>query len=145
MPITVRSGINPQTMVTNWSAGVGRSGSKWASGALNPRRLFNADPTGSAASWQSGVSNAAPAYAAGLQNTDLNAMANNITNVGVSRYQQSGTSKVAKYQAGTAKSIAATQAGLAAIANMPRGKGANNIARSQAFLAASRNAAQQNK
>lgn len=98
MPFSARAQIDPGTMTANWSAGVQRSGDKWAKGALKPRRMFNANPQAAASAWATGVAAAQPTYQAGLTGTDLAAMEANITGVGAQRYSQAGTQKIAKFQ-----------------------------------------------
>jgi len=98
MPFSARAQIDPGTMTTNWSAGVQRSGAKWASGALKPRRMFNANPQAASSAWAAGVAAAQPTYQAGLSGTDLAVMEANINGVGQQRYSQAGTQKVAKFQ-----------------------------------------------
>ena len=133
--ITPRNAINAQTMVTNWSAGVGRSAQKWSNGALNPRQLFNANPTAAQTAWGSGVQQAIAdgAYASGLTKTDLNAMAASISGPGAQRYSASGTQKVAKYQA---KAAALAQAEQQVLASLPadRSTPAARIARMNAWV-----------
>ena len=98
MAFQTRSAVDANTMATNWSSGVQRSGAKWAAGALKPRRMFNADPAGATAAWTAGVSAAAPSYQSGLANADLATMESNINGVGQQRYSQAGTAKAAKFQ-----------------------------------------------
>lgn len=98
MAFNPRAQIDPNKMTTNWSAGVQRSGAKWAAGAINPRRMFNANPNAAAAAWTAGVSAAQPQYEKGLAATDLAVMEANINGVGQQRYSQAGTQKMQKFQ-----------------------------------------------
>lgn len=137
MPFTVRNAINPANMAANWTTGVGRSGAKWAAGALNPRRLFNSNPAGAAQAWLTGVQAAQPKYQANLAATNLTTMEANINAVGIPRYQASATQKAAKFAAKTQALAAALTAG---IAQLPadRSSTAARIARStsmQTFMA----------
>lgn len=133
MPFTPRTSIDPAEMVTAWSAGVARSGAKWAKRTMNPRRMFNANPTKAATNWQAGVSTAAPNYEAGLRNTDLAAMEHNITTAGVTRYQQAGTQKVANFQKKSGALASLIAAAMAATAGMDTSTPQARIAKSTAF------------
>jgi|SRR5579872_346268 len=115
MPFTARSQTSPATMVTNWSSGVARSAPKWAAGALNPRRMFNANPGAAASAWAAGVAAAQPTYQSGLQNANLQVMETNINGVGQQRYAQAGTQKVAKFQAKSQALAAAISSVVAAL------------------------------
>jgi hypothetical protein len=125
-------------MATNWSKGVAGGAQKYITGATNPRRLFNADPQGAQQSYVNGVNTAIAnnRYATGLQNTDLNQMATNITSFGGARFAQAGTSKAAKFTAKSTALAAAIQSAQQSIANMPRVTPQDRIARSQAFQTA---------
>ena len=138
MPITPRSGVNAGTMATNWSKGVAANAQKYIAGATNPRRLFNADPQSAQQAWVNGVNTAisANSYASGLQNTDLNQMATNITSFGGARWAQAGTSKAAKFTNKSAALAAAIQSALQSIAGMPRVTTQDRIARASAFQTA---------
>lgn len=135
MAFTARQAINPQTMTANWSAGVQRSGAKWAAGALNPRRMFNANPQAAASSWAAGVAAAQPAYQAGLSGADLAVMESNINGVGQQRYSQAGTQKAAKFNK---KATALASAISTVVAALPadRSSAQARIARMTAFATA---------
>ena len=138
MPITPRTGVNAASMASNWSKGVAGAAQKYIQGATNPRRLFNADPQGAQQSWVNGVNTAISqnSYATGLQNTDLNQMATNITSFGGARFAQAGTSKAAKFTAKSTALAAAIASAQQSIASMPRVTPQDRIARSQAFQTA---------
>lgn len=89
--------IDPNTMVTNWKTGVGRSGGKWSTNSLTPRRMFNADPANAGAAWLNGVTQAQPTYEAGLANTDLTQMEANIKGPGAAAYSAAANNKAGKF------------------------------------------------
>ena len=133
MPFTPRTTIDPAAMVTAWSAGVGRSGAKWSKNTLNPRRMFNANPTKAAQNWTAGVSEAAPKYAANLAATDLVGMEASIVGPGQTRFTQSGTQKVTKFKNKSQSLATLIAAAMAAVANMDTSTPAARIAKSAAF------------
>ena len=137
MPITPTLQVNPTTMTNNWSAGLSSptNQQKLVQKYLNPKRAFNADPTGSQASWQTGIARAQAAnkYANGLQNADLNAAANNMQQFGGTNWGAAGTSKKYKYAAKAANLAAAINSVMSTVDAMPKGRGANNIARMVAW------------
>lgn len=133
MPFTPRTTIDPAEMTTAWSAGVARSGAKWAKKTLNPRRMFNHDPAKAAHNWQAGVSGAAPNYQAGLAGTDLNHMEASINGPGQTRYAQAGTQKVANFQKKSGALANLIQAAMAATAGMDTSTPQARIAKSTAF------------
>lgn len=133
--ITPTTQINPQTMAANWGPGVSNNAQKWQKKALNPRRLFNADPTQNQANWAAGVARAQAqgTYASKLASVDLGAMATAISTYGTTNYAAAGTQKAAKYAAKTQALAAAETAVLQTVSSMPTGKGANNEARMLAW------------
>lgn len=133
MPFSVRNRVDAANMVTNWSAGVGRSGAKWATGALNPRKMFNADPSKAATNWQAGVAQAQSKYENNLKNTDLVQMENNIKGAGQTRYQQSGTQKAGNFQKVSSKLASLIEAAMAHVANMDTSTPAARMQKSLAF------------
>lgn len=126
--ITPSATINPTTMAANWGPGVSNNAQKWMNKTLNPRVLFNANPTQTAASWATGVQAAVAngSYATGLANTNMANMANGIATYGVAAYGASGTQKAANYAAKTQALAAAETQVLSTVLAMPKGKGANN-------------------
>jgi len=133
--ITPTTQINPQTMASNWGPGVTNNAQKWQKKALNPRRLFNADPTQNQANWTTGVQRAASlgTYAAKIAAVDPTVMGNAIATYGTTNYAAAGTNKAAKYAAKTQALAAAETAVLQTVNAMPTGKGANNEARMLAW------------
>ena len=127
--------INPQTMAANWGPGVTNNAQKWMNKTLAPRVAFNADPQGNSAAWSQGVQAAitSGSYAAGLQNTNMAAMANGIATYGVTAYGASGTQKAANYAAKTQALAAAETTVRATVLAMPKGGSANNNARMLAW------------
>src|ERR1700752_1429105 len=97
MPITPTLTVNPTTMTNNWSLGLQSptNQQKLINKYLNPKVLFNANPTGSQQAWATGVNRALTAgkYAAGMANCDVNAAANNMQQYGGQNWSTAGTSK----------------------------------------------------
>jgi hypothetical protein len=122
-------------MAANWGTGVANNAQKWLNKYLNPKALFNANPASSQAAWTVGIqaAQARGAYATGMQNADVTAAANNASQFGVTNYSNSGTSKAYKFAKKSASLAAALTAVQAQVAQMPKGKGANNNARMLAW------------
>jgi hypothetical protein len=133
--ITPTSTINPTTMASNWQKGLSANAQKWLNKYLNPRVAFNADPSGSQLAYQTGVQAALArnAYANGMSSADLAAAANNASQYGVTNFANAGTSKLYKYQRKTNSLAAALTAVRQQVLAMPKGPGANNIARMVAW------------
>jgi hypothetical protein len=138
MPITPTLQVDPTVMTNNWSGGLANptNQQKLVYKYTHPKRAFNADPAGSQASYQTGVTRAINAnkYANGMQNADLNKAADNMTNYGANNWAQSGTNKKYKYAAKSANLAAAINATLATVSAMPKGRGAPNQARMLAWF-----------
>lgn len=137
MPMTPTTTVDPTVMAANWSKGVNNAtnSQKLAYKYAHPKRPFNADPQGSQTSWTQGVQNAASqgTYATKLAAADVNKAADNMASYGANAWMASGTSKAYKYQAKAQNLANAISAVSASIASMPKGKGANNIARMTAW------------
>lgn len=133
--ITPTPNIDPAVMAANWGPGVSNNAQKWMNKVLKPSVMFNANPTQNQANWIAGVQRAAAAgsYATKIAAVNLAAMANGIATYGVANYGASGTQKAAKYAAKTAALAAAMNAVRATVLAMPKGRGANNHARSIAW------------
>jgi septum formation inhibitor MinC len=133
--ITPTTTINPATMAANWGPGVQNNAQKWQNKTLNPRTLFNQNPTQNQANWAAGVqkAQAAGTYAAKLSAVNMANMANAISTYGTTNYSASGTQKAAKYAAKTQALAAALTAVRSTVESMPTGKGANNEARMLAW------------
>jgi hypothetical protein len=133
MPITPSSGVNPTTMTNNWAAGLQSplNQQKLVTNYNNPKRLFNYDPIGQQADWQTGIQRASAAnkYATGMANANLNQASANMTQYGGQNWATAGTSKKYKYAAKATNLAAAINAVSATVDAMPKGKGANNQAR----------------
>lgn len=129
--ITPTKTVDAGTMAANWGKGVSANSQKWLNKYLNPRRLFNADPTGAQNSWNTGIQKALSlnSYATGLQHADPNIAANNASQFGVNNYANAGTQKAYKYTRKSVSLAAALNAVGQTVQGMPRGKGANNEAR----------------
>lgn len=137
MPMTPTTTVDPTVMAANWTKGVNNAtnAQKLAYKYSHPKRAFNADPQGSQTSWTQGVQNAAAqgTYATKLAAADVNKAADNMTAYGSNAWMASGTSKAYKFQAKAQNLANAISAVSASIASMPKGKGANNIARMTAW------------
>lgn len=127
--------IDPTRMATNWGTGVANNSGKWLQGYLSPNRLFNADPAGSQVAWKAGVdrANASGTYASNLAKADVQKAADNATQYGQTNYANSGTAKAYKFQRKAAALASALTAVKSSVDAMPKGKGANNIARMVAW------------
>jgi len=138
MPITPTLTVDPTTMTNNWSAGLANptNQQKLINKYLNPKRLFNANPTQSQAAWQTGVTRAITAnkYANGMANANTNQAATNMQNYGGTNWSNAGTSKKYKYAAVAPALATAINAVLATVNAMPTGRGANNQARMNAWF-----------
>jgi Tfp pilus assembly protein PilX len=136
MPITPTQTVDPATMTKNWSSGMNATNAQKLIAKYNaPKRAFNADPQGAQAAWTSGIQRAMTAnkYASGMQNANLNQASANMTNYGGNNWVQSGTSKSYKYAAKSQNLAAAINSVLQTVNAMPKGRGANNIARMTAW------------
>jgi hypothetical protein len=137
MPITPTLTVDPTVMTNNWSAGLANptNQQKLVYKYTHPKKLFNADPAGAQVAYQAGVTRAIAAnkYQHGLANADPNVAATNMTNYGAANWGQSGTNKKYKYQAKAANLANAINAVQSTVSSMPKGRGANNIARMNAW------------
>lgn len=133
MPITPTTQVNATTMTNNWSAALSNptNQQKLVNKYNNPKRLFNADPSGSQAAYQAGVTRAIQnnKYANGMAAADTNQASANMTAFGGANWGAAGTNKKYKYAA-VAPALAAAITSVSQTVNaMPKGKGANNQAR----------------
>ena len=137
MPITPTLTIDPTVMTSNWSAGLASPSNqaKLVYKYTHPHRAFNADPAGQQADWIIGINRAQVAnkYATGMANADLNAAATNMTNYGGANWANAGTTKKYKFAKKAPALAAAITATMATVDSMPKGKGANNRARMNAW------------
>lgn len=123
--------VDANRMKANWGKGVQANSQKWLEKYLNPKRKFNADPTGAQNSWNTGIQRAISvnSYANGMKNADTSVAANNAQQFGVNNYTNAATQKAYKYNR-KADALAAALNSVGQTVNaMPRGKGANNEAR----------------
>ena len=138
MPITPTLQVDPNVMSNNWSAGLANPNSvqKLIYKYQHPKRAFNHDPAGQQAAYSTGVQRAIAAnkYATGMQHADLNQAALNMVNHGGTNWSNAGTSKKYKYQRKAASLAAAINQSMAAVEQMPKGRGANNRARMLAWF-----------
>jgi hypothetical protein len=137
MPITPTLTVDPTVMTNNWAGGLQNptNQQKLVYKYTHPKRLFNADPAGAQVAYSSGVQRAIAAnkYAHGMTNADTNAAANNMTQYGASNWGAAGTNKKYKYQAKATNLANAINQVLNTVSAMPKGRGANNIARMNAW------------
>jgi len=137
MPITPTTTVNAATMVKNWTAGLQSSANqqKLLNKYLNPKALFNANPTQSQTAYSNGVNRAIQAnkYANGMANADTNAAANNMQQYGITNWANAGSAKAYKYNAVAPALAAAITTVQSTVNAMPKGRGANNLARMNAW------------
>jgi len=138
MPITPTLNVSPTVMVANWTAGLQNptNQQKLVNKYNNPKIAFNANPAQSQAAWQIGINRAITAnkYSNGMAKANLNQASLNMTNYGGANWSASGTSKAYKYAAISAALAAAINSVRATVNAMPKGKGANNQARMNAWF-----------
>jgi hypothetical protein len=98
MALTIRTTTSPATAIANWTAGVQRSGAKWTSGVLSPKRDPFATAAASVSNWQAAVSSqaAATAFVSGLQNVNITAFTATVQGSGQQKYVASATTKTSK-------------------------------------------------
>ncbi len=137
-PITPTLNVDPTIMTNNWSTALssGTGQQKLVYKYNHPKRLFNADPTGSQLSYATGVQRALAAnkYAHGMANANTDQASTNMTNYGGANWAAAGTAKKYKYAAKAANLAAAINSVLATVAAMPKGRGGNNQARMNAWF-----------
>lgn len=135
--ITPTLNVNAQTMLANWTAGLQNpaNAQKLVNKYLNPKVAFNANPAQSQAAWQVGINRAMTAnkYQNGMANANLAQAATNMQQFGGANWSAAGTSKAYKYQAIATALAAAINTVRTQVDAMPKGKGANNIARMTAW------------
>jgi len=139
MPITPTLTVSPTVMADNWAAGLANptNQQKLIYKYNNPKRAFNANPTQAQGAWQAGVNRALTAnkYANGMAAANLTQASANMTTYGGTNWSQAGTSKKYKYVAIANALAAAINAVQATVSAMPKGRGANNQARMNAWFA----------
>lgn len=137
-PITPTLQVNPTNMTNNWSAGLQNptNQQKLVNKYNNPKVAFNANPQQSQQAWQVGVTRAIAAnkYATGMAAADLNQASANMTQYGGANWSQAGSSKKYKYAAVAPALASAINSVMATVAAMPKGRGANNQARMNAWF-----------
>lgn len=137
-PITPTLQVDPNVMSANWGTALstGPGQAKLVYKYQHPKRLFNADPTGSQNAYMTGVQKAIAAnkYANGMANANVNAAADNMVKYGGANWAQAGTSKLYKYQAKAAKLAALINSSIAVVNALPKGRGAANRARMLAWF-----------
>lgn len=137
MPITPTLTVNPTTMTNNWSAGLQSptNQAKLVNKYQNPKRLFNANAPQAQQAWQAGINRAITAnkYATNLAAADPNVAAANMVQYGGQNWSTAGTSKKYKYANKATNLANAINTVLATVDAMPKGRGANNLARMNAW------------
>jgi len=135
--ITPTTTVNPLTMTNNWAAGLQSptNQAKLVAKYLAPKRLFNYNPPLQQTDWQQGIARAVAAnkYANGMAAADLAAAATNMQTYGGANWGTAGTSKKYKYAAKSQNLANAINSVMAIVDAMPRGRGANNVARMNAW------------
>lgn len=137
MPITPTLTVDPTVMTNNWSSGMNATNSqKLVYKYTHPKRLFNADPQGAQTAYSAGVTRAIQTnkYATNFGAADPNQAATNMTNYGATNWVNAGTAKKYKYANKATNLANAINSVLATVASMPRGRGANNQARMNAWF-----------
>jgi hypothetical protein len=138
MPMTATTTVNPQTMVANWQAGLQNptNQAKLIAKYANPKILFNANPTQSQQALLNGVQRAVSAnkYANAMAAVDVNQAATNMAQFGGTNWSNAGTTKLYKVQKTAANLASAISAVKATVNAMPKGRGANNQARMNAWF-----------
>lgn len=137
-PITPTLQVNSANMVKNWTGGLQNpiNQQKLIYKYNNPKVAFNANPAQSQQAWQAGVTRAIAAnkYANGMASADLNQASANMTAYGGSNWSNAGTTKAYKYSAVAPALASAINNVMATVASMPKGRGANNQARMNAWF-----------
>jgi hypothetical protein len=138
MPITPTLTVSPTVMADNWSAGLQSptNQAKLIYKYNNPKVAFNANPAQSQTAWQAGVTRAISAnkYANGMAAANLNQASANMTQYGGANWSAAGTSKKYKYAAVSTALASAINNVMATVHKMPKGRGANNQARMNAWF-----------
>jgi len=138
MPITPTMTVSAATMVDNWTAGLQSSANqkKLVDKYNSPHQAFNANPAQAQVAWQAGITRAITAnkYSNGMAKANLTQASLNMTNYGGANWSAAGTSKAYKYAAVSAALASAINTVMATVAKMPKGKGANNQARMNAWF-----------
>jgi predicted Zn-dependent protease len=98
MALTIRQTKTPAQAVANWTAGVQRSGTKWSTGVLSPKRDPFQAAAASVSNWVAAVSSQAAQnnFVKGLQNVDVTAFTATVTGSGQQKYVASATTKTSK-------------------------------------------------
>ena len=138
MPMTATTTVNPQTMTQNWQAGLQNptNQAKLINKYSNPKVLFNANPTASQTALLNGVQRAVAAnkYANSMAAADVNQAAANMQQYGGQNWSNAGTNKLYKFQRVAANLASAISSVKATVNAMPKGRGANNQARMNAWF-----------
>jgi hypothetical protein len=138
MPMTPTTTVDPNVMTTNWSNSLQnpQNQAKLIYKYSNPKALFNANPQQSQAALLTGVQKAVTAnkYANSMAAADPNAAAANMSSFGGTNWSNAGVNKKAKFQKVATNLASAISAVKSQVNSMPKGKGANNQARMNAWF-----------
>lgn len=138
MPLTPTSTVDPNNMTNNWSASLQSplNQQKLIYKYSHPAVAFNANPQAAQAALQAGVARAVAAnkYANSMAAVDVNKAADNMAAYGGANWSNAGTAKKYKFAAVAPALAAAITAVKTQVASMPRGRGANNQARMNAWF-----------
>lgn len=138
MPMTATTTVSPTTMTTNWGAALQNptNVAKLLNKYQNPKALYNANPQAAQTALLNGVTRAVQAnkYANAMANSDVNQAAANMVSYGGANWSNAGVNKLYKYQKVSANLAAAISAVRATVNAMPKGRGANNQARMNAWF-----------
>ena len=137
-PITPTLTVDPTVMTNNWSAALANptSQAKLIYKYLHPHKQFNADPAGAQNAYQQGVARAIASgkYAHNFGAADPNKAADNMQNYGGANWSAAGTNKKYKFAAKAQNLASAINSVMATVASLPKGRGANNKARMNAWF-----------
>ena len=98
MALNIRTTKTPAQAVAAWTAGEQRSGTKWSTGVLSPKRDPFQAAAASVSNWVAAVSSqsAQNAFVKGLQNVDVTAFTATVNGSGQQKYVASATTKTSK-------------------------------------------------
>jgi hypothetical protein len=137
MPMTPTTTVDPNVMTTNWSNSLQnpQNQAKLIYKYSNPKALYNANPQAAQAALLTGVQRAVTSnkYANSMASSDPNAAATAMANYGGTNWSNAGVNKKAKFQKVSTNLASAISAVKAQVNSMPKGKGANNQARMNAW------------
>jgi hypothetical protein len=138
MPMTPTTTVDPTVMTNNWSASLQnpQNQAKLIYKYSNPKALFNANPQAAQSALLTGVQRAVTAnkYANSMAAADPNAAAASMAAFGGTNWSNAGVNKKAKFQRVATNLASAVSSVKAQVNAMPKGRGANNQARMNAWF-----------